>query len=80
MKELSTVQGTIGKLIKDNMATIGQASSQNELVRFCENLLKDSTNADRDNFLSTLKSKRGLVAAQTYIVNYVLKGDGLGTI
>ena len=80
MKEPSTVQGTIGKLIKDNMISIGSAKTQGELITLCENILKNSNNADKDNFLSTLKSKRGLMKAQEYICNYMLKGDGLGVI
>lgn len=80
MKELSMTQGTIGKFIRDNMISIGAAKTQEELISLCENILKNSNNADKDNFLFTLKSKKGLMKAQEYICNYMLKGDGLGVI
>lgn len=80
MKQLSTVQGTIGKIIRDNMTAIGATKSQKELIALCENLLKDSANADKDKFLANLKSKKGLMPAQLYVCNYTLKGDGLGTL
>ncbi len=80
MRNLSNVQGTIGKLIRDNMTTISSIGTQRELVTFCEDLLKDSNNADKDNFLSILKSKKGLMKAQEYFCNYMLKGDGLGVL
>lgn len=80
MKNLSNVQGTIGKIIRDNMITISSIGTQKELVTFCEDLLKDSNNADKDNFLSVLKSKKGLMKAQEYVCNYMLKGDGLGVL
>ena len=79
MRNLSNVQGTIGKLIRDNMTAIGSVKTQRELVTLCEDLLKDSNNADKDNFLSILRSKKGLMQAQEYVCNYMLKGDGLGT-
>lgn len=80
MRELSNVKGTIGKILKDNMAAIAAVGSQTDLIHLCENLLKDSTNKDKENFLTTLRSKRGLMKAQEYVCNYLLKGDGLGTI
>ena len=80
MRTLSSIQGTIGKILKDNMAAIGSVGSQRELITLCENLLKDSTNKDKDSFLSILRSKRGLMKAQEYVCNYMLKGDGLGTL
>lgn len=80
MRNLSNVQGTIGKIIRDNMITISSIGTQKELVTFCEGLLKDSNNADKDNFLSVLKSKKGLMKAQEYVCNYMLKGDGLGVL
>ena len=80
MRELSNVKGTIGKILKDNMAAIAVVSSQTDLIGLCEKLLRDSNNADKDNFLSTLRSKKGLMKAQEYVCNYLLKGDGLGTI
>lgn len=80
MRNLSNVQGTIGKIIRDNMTAISSIGTQRELVTFCEDLLKDSNNADKDNFLSILKSKKGLMKAQEYVCNYMLKGDGLGVL
>lgn len=76
-KKLSSKQGTIGKIIKDNLTEINATQSRVELINLMTGLLSDSKNADKDNFLETLKSKRSHLDAMTFCYNYWFAGDGL---
>lgn len=78
--ELSSKKGTIGKVIKDNLNYINAARSKAELVTLMESALDQSTNKDKENFLSTLRQQRSLQAGMTFLYNYMLKGDGFGTL
>lgn len=77
MVELSKVKGTIGKVINDNLAAINSATSKVQLVSTLESLLAESTNGDKDRFLSMVKGSRNLTGALTVCYNYMLAGDGL---
>lgn len=77
MVKLSSKNGTIGKVIKDNLDKINSSTSKAALMALMEDLLKDSTNADKDRFLTTLRSKRSHLDAMTFCYNYMFAGDGL---
>lgn len=80
MKELSTIEGTIGKMIREHLTEINAATSQQQLVTICRTMLVNSNNKDKDSFLSLVQNKRGYAAALKYIYDYMLKGDGLGAL
>lgn len=76
--ELSNVEGTVGKVIKDNLDKINKTSSKEGLVKTMENLLKDTPGKGKEDFLSNLSKKNNYGAAMMYVYNYMLKGDNLG--
>lgn len=77
MVKLSSKNGTIGKIIKDNLDKINASTSKASLIMLMEELLKDSKNSDKDRFLTALKSKYSHVDAMTFCYNYMFAGDGL---
>lgn len=78
--ELSTKQGAIGYVIMQNKSRIDAARNMQELIQVCEEMLIDSNNCDKENFLSNVKSKKDHFGVLNYIYNYMFKGDGFGVI
>lgn len=78
--ELSKCKGTIGKIINDNVKDIMACTTKNDLVVKMEDLLENSENKDKNNFLFNLKRCRSYTDAMSYVLNYLMKGDGFGSI
>jgi len=78
--ELSKTAGTIGNVIAQNKAQIDSTTTIGELVTVCKELLANSNNADKTNFLTTLSNKKTWMRGIEYVYNYMLKGDNLGVI
>ena len=79
-KELSSVKGTVGNRLMENINSIKIATSKSSLVEECERVLKDLNNKDKNEFLDILKKKKDHTSALMYVYNYMLKGDNLGVI
>lgn len=76
MKTLSKVNGTIGKVINDNLQTINAATTKDSLVECICEILKTSNNPDKFSFIQTLNNCDSLTGARMYVYNYLLAGDG----
>lgn len=80
MKKLSTINGTIGKVIVDNYAVIKTLNTKESLYGYMDKILVGVSEKDRAVFLETLAKKRTAMDAQLYIFNYMAAGDGLRAI
>ena len=80
MKKLSTINGTIGKVIVDNYAVIKTLNTKESLYDYMDKILVEVSEKDRAVFLETLAKKRTAMDAQLYIFNYMAAGDGLRAI
>lgn len=79
-KELSSVKGTVGNKLMENLDSIKITTTKSSLVEACEKVLENLNNKDKNEFLEVLKKKKDHTSALMYVYNYVLKGDNLGVI
>jgi hypothetical protein len=73
---LSEKGNSINKLLLDNKEAIDGASSKEELVKACQDILADKGGAKAQQFLQVLKAKKNHYAALKYVYDFILAGEG----
>ena len=73
---LSEKGNSINKLLLDNKEAIDGASSKEELVKACQDILADKGDAKAQQFLQVLKAKKNHYAALKYVYDFILAGEG----
>lgn len=73
---LSEKGNSINKLLLDNKGAIDGASSKEELVKACQDILADKGGAKAQQFLQVLKAKKNHYAALKYVYDFILAGEG----
>lgn len=73
---LSEKGNSINKLLLDNKEAIDGASSKEELVKACQDILADKGGEKAQQFLQVLKAKKNHYAALKYVYDFILAGEG----
>lgn len=73
---LSEKGNSINNLLLDNKEAIDGASSKEELVKACQDILADKGGAKAQQFLQVLKAKKNHYAALKYVYDFILAGEG----
>lgn len=73
---LSEKGNSINKLLLDNKEAIDGASSKEELVKACQDILADKGGAKAQQFLQVLKAKKNHYAALKCVYDFILAGEG----
>lgn len=73
--KMSTIEGTVGKVLYDNIVDINKCTEKGALVECLKKVLGDRTDKDAVEFLANIKAMsfdRGM----KYLYDYLLAGDG----
>ena len=80
--ELSKKAGTASNAMANSMDKLNQCKTAEDVYNLASSIIpQDKINEPKvKKLLNTLKMSKNLVKAQTAFTNFILKGDGLGTI
>ena len=82
MKQLSTVEGTVGFVLTRNKDTINSITNRNELERYITERLMEEAPRNKESlkFIQRMKTARTLERLQSMVYYEILAGDGLKVI
>lgn len=86
MRNLTDFDRTINHALAEAnvIEKLGSCKTINDIAKLvsdaCENITGEETIKKRDELLKTIRSSRNLARANSAVINFYLKGEGLGVI
>lgn len=74
---LSSISGTVGKALMDNIEELNNVKNTEELYTFLDKLLLEVPGTGKFKFMQVLDRKKTFEEKFLYVYNYALAGDGL---